>query len=84
MPHRYTVGQVLHMRPSPQSKTHPAGLCEVRFRLPHDRGPILYRVRPLNDKVERVVAEVDLVMSDTPGWRPKDAVPPFTIAVSRR
>lgn len=83
MSHQYAVGQVLDMRSSPRTNTRPAGPCEVVFRLPHDSGPILYRVRPLNDKVERVVAEVDLVPSETTKPEPKDETRPFTIAVNR-
>ena len=84
MSHRYTVGQVLEMRSSPHTNTRPAGPCEVLFRLPHDRGPVLYRVRPLNDKIERVVAEADLTPSIADRPETHASVRPFTIAINRR
>lgn len=84
MSHRYAVGQVLEMRSSPRTNTRPAGPCEVVFRLPHDHGPILYRVRPLNDSVERVVAEADLLPSEASKLQSEEDAPVFTIAVSRR
>lgn len=83
MTHRYAVGQMLEMRSSP-TNSRPAGPCEVLFRLPHDRGPLLYRVRPLHDKIERVVAEADLVTSSERKLEEVQTVPAFTIAISRR
>lgn len=84
MSHRYAVGQVLEMRSSPHTNTRPAGPCEVLFLLPHDRGPALYRVRPLNEKVERVVAEADLFPSEARKPEIEDDAVPFTIAINRR
>lgn len=83
MTHRYAVGQMLEMRSSP-TNSRPAGTCEVVFRLPHDRGPLLYRVRPLHDKIERVVAEADLVTSSERKLETLESAPAFTIAISRR
>ena len=88
MTHRYAVGQVLDMRPS-RLHSRRAGPCEVVFLLPHDSGPLLYRVRPLNDKIERVVAEADLAEVDLAEGcegspRAATAAPRFTIAISRR
>ncbi|MBL8591997.1 MAG: hypothetical protein JNK01_04880 [Devosia sp.] len=84
MPHRYAVGQVLDMRSSPHTNTRPAGPCEVVFRLPHDHGPVLYRVRPLNEKIERVVAEADLFPSEETKPQNEDSAPAFTVAINRR
>jgi hypothetical protein len=84
MSHRYAVGQLLDMRSAPHTNTRPAGPCEVLFRLPHDRGPLLYRVRPLYDKVERVVAEGDLFPSEAKRSEAVDSDVPFSIAISRR
>jgi hypothetical protein len=84
MSHRYAVGQVLEMRSSPHTNTRPAGPCQVLFLLPHDNGPVLYRVKPLNDKVERVVAEADLSPSSAPKSDFEDIVSPFTVAIGRR
>lgn len=81
--HQYAVGQMLEMRSSP-TNSRSAGPCEVVFRLPHDRGPLLYRVRPVNERVERVVAEADLFASSAPRPDAAPAAPAFTIAISRR
>ncbi|MDC9823306.1 hypothetical protein PRN20_06150 [Devosia sp. ZB163] len=83
MTHQYAVGQMLEMRSSPTNSRR-AGPCEVVFRLPHDSGPLLYRVRPVNDRVERVVAEADLFASTEPRPDVAMVVPAFTIAISRR
>ena len=84
MSHRYAVGQMLDMRSAPYTNTRPAGPCEVVFRLPHDRGPLLYRVRPLHDKVERVVAEADLFPSEATRSEAVDSGSAFSIAIVRR
>jgi hypothetical protein len=85
MTHRYRVGQILEMRASPRTSTRPAGPCEVIFRLPHEGGPVLYRVRSLDENTERVVDEVDLSPSDATAPRPGErASTPFTIAIKRR
>lgn len=84
MLHRYAVGQVLEMRSSPHTNTRPAGPCEVLFLQPHDRGPVFYRVRPLNDRVERVVAEADLSPSEAPRPSVDGFTSPVTVAINRR
>ena len=83
MTHRYAIGQILEMRAAPRTSTRVAGPCEVVFRLPHDRGPVLYRVRPLNQTIERVVDEIDLSPStveksdtDSPPLRSASPLPP--------
>ena len=45
---------------------------------------MLYRVRPLNDKIERVVAEADLTPSIAGRPETHSSVRPFTIAINRR
>ncbi|WP_055045610.1 hypothetical protein [Devosia sp. A16] len=84
MSHRYAVGQLLDMRSSPHTNTRPAGPCEVVFRLPHDHGPVLYRVRPLNEKIERVVAEADLFPSDATKPQSENRPAAFTVAIHRK
>lgn len=64
MQHRYKVGQMLDLRSAPQRSNRRAGPCEVVFCLPHDNGPILYRVKSLGENNERVVDEIDLSPSD--------------------
>ena len=84
MSHRYRVGQILEMRSSPKISNRVAGPVEVIFRLPHDQGPPLYRVKPLNESVERVVAEADLAPSSATKPTTEDAARPVTIAIVRR
>lgn len=60
MQHRFKVGQMLELRSAPRHSNRPAGLCEVLACLPHDAGPVLYRVQSLNERNERVVEETDL------------------------
>ncbi|OJX22772.1 MAG: hypothetical protein BGO83_18510 [Devosia sp. 66-14] len=84
MSHRYRVGQVLEMRSSPKISNRVAGPVEVIFCLPHDQGPSLYRVKPLNENVERVVAEADLAPSSATRPTVEAAVRPITIAIARR
>lgn len=84
MTHRYAVGQILEMRASPRTSTRVAGPCEVIFRLPHDRGPVLYRVRSLNETVERIVDEIDLTLSKVEKSDDETTSTPFSIAVTPR
>ena len=82
MQHRYKVGQMLDLRSSPRSSNRPAGLCEVVFCLPHDSGPILYRVKSLTENNERVVNEADLSPSDAVKTAFEKAESAFDIAVA--
>lgn len=84
MSHRYVVGQLLEMSSSPHTNTRPAGPCEVLFLQPHDRGPVLYRVRPLNEPIERVVAEGDLSPSEATKPDTEVVPSPFTVMINRR
>lgn len=84
MTHRYAIGQILEMRAAPRTSNRQAGPCEVIFCLPHDRGPVLYRVRPLNENVERIVDEIDLTLSKVEKSDDEASAPPFSIAVTRR
>jgi hypothetical protein len=85
MPHVYKPGQLLEMRSASLYSNRRAGRCEVLFCLPHDSGPVLYRVRSFVERNERVVEEADL----SPSSGDKLAAPempetPFSIAVTRR
>ena len=84
MQHRYAVGQMLEMRSSPRLSTRPAGLCEVIACLPHEGGPLLYRVKSRNESNERVVEETDLTPSAAPRPSDDDSGSPFSIAITRR
>jgi hypothetical protein len=64
MPHRFRPGQVLDLRSAPRHSNRPSGPCDVLSCLPHDMGPVLYRVKARSESIERVVDEVDLSPSD--------------------
>jgi len=84
MQHRYKVGQMLDLRSAPSSSNRPAGPCEVLFCLPHDKGPMLYRIKSLGENNERVVDEIDLSPSDVTraGFAERESF--FNIAVVKR
>ena len=84
MTHRYKAGQMLELRASPRVSNRPAGPCEVIFCMPHDRGPILYRVKSLSENTERVVDEVDLAPSGTTKSANFERQDAFSIAVARQ
>ena len=84
MPHRYKVGQMLELRSAPRHSNRPAGPCEVMSCLPHDKGPVLYRVKSWGESNERVVEEIDLSPSAAVKTVFEDAKKAFTIAVSKR
>ncbi|QQR39510.1 hypothetical protein [Devosia rhizoryzae] len=87
MSHLYKIGQLLELRSAPRLSNRPAGTCEVVACLPHDKGPVLYRVQSINERNERVVEETDLVPS-TAAKSAEEAVEnersSISIAVSRR
>lgn len=58
--HRFHVGQRLTMARGSRDIARSAAVCEVVARLPHESGPLLYRVRSELESFERVVDEVDL------------------------
>lgn len=84
MLHRFKTGQMLNLRPAPRQSNRPSGLCEVISCLPHEKGPVLYRVRSRRETIERVVDEVDLSPSDVVKADVFGAETAFKIAVVRR
>ena len=84
MSHRYEVGQMLDLSSAPMHSNRPKGPCKVLARLPHENGPVLYRVQCLSERNERVVEETDL----SPG--PRASAPVMadegiaSIAINRR
>lgn len=84
MSHMFKVGQLVELRAAPRHSTRPAGTCEVIACLPHEKGPILYRVQSLNERNERVVEETDLTASTEVKPANEAAPSVFSIAVSRR
>lgn len=65
MSHLYKVGQVLDLSSSPRVSNRPSGPCEVVTCLPHENGPVLYRVKSRAETNERVVEENDLTPTTT-------------------
>lgn len=88
MSHLYKIGQLLELRSAPRLSNRPAGTCEVVACLPHEKGPVLYRVQSLNERNERVVEETDLVPSTAAKTAAADVAGnqngSISIAVSRR
>lgn len=58
--HRFHVGQRLTMARGSRDIARSAAVCQVIALLPHETGPLLYRVRSELESFERVVDEVDL------------------------
>jgi hypothetical protein len=58
--HRYRVGQRLVMARGSRDIARAASMCQVVAILPHENGPLLYRVRSDNESYERIVDEIDL------------------------
>ena len=52
--------------------------------LPHDKGPVLYRVKSWGESNERVVEEIDLSPSAAVKTVFEDTESVFTIAVNKR
>jgi hypothetical protein len=84
MSHRYKVGQMLHLRSAPRHSNRPAGPCEVIHCLPHEKGPVLYRVKSWGESNERVVDEIDLSPSTAMKTVFSEAETIFDIAISKR
>ena len=87
MSHMYKIGQLLELRSAPRFSNRPAGTCEVVACLPHESGPVLYRVQSISERNERVVEEADLVPSTAAKANAETAeanVAGVSIAVSRR
>jgi hypothetical protein len=58
--HRFRIGQRLTMARGSRDIARAAALCQVVALLPHETGPLLYRVRSELESFERVVDEADL------------------------
>lgn len=86
MSHLYKIGQLLELRSAPRTSNRPAGVCEVIACLPHEKGPVLYRVQSLNERNERVVEEADLTPSTAARSvdMAEEPAAGLSIAVSRR
>ncbi len=85
MPHAFKVGQMLDLSSSPMHSNRPKGPCTVLACLPHDKGPMLYRVQCQSERYERVVEELDLSPCTQTAPQPKaENDNMVSIAISRR
>lgn len=84
MSHLYKAGQMLDLRSAPRHSNRPAGPCEVIACLPHESGPVQYRVKSRGESNERVVEEGDLSPSDAAKSVGAEGRSVFSIAVNRR
>lgn len=58
--HRYRVGDRLIMARGSRDIARAAAACEVTAIVPHEMGPLFYRVRSDSETFERIVDEIDL------------------------
>ncbi|KQN70007.1 hypothetical protein DevBK_02845 [Devosia sp. BK] len=84
MSHLFKVGEMVDLRSAPRHSNRPNGPCEVIACLPHDSGPVQYRVKSRGESVERVVDEVDLSPSNATKATSTLAQSVFSIAVNKR
>ncbi|ODT81349.1 MAG: hypothetical protein ABS76_13005 [Pelagibacterium sp. SCN 64-44] len=84
MSHRYNVGQMLDLRSAPRHSNRPSGPCEVVACLPHEKGPVLYRVKSWGESNERVVEEIDLSPSTAMKTVFAKGESVFSIAIGKR
>lgn len=84
MTHRYKVGQLLELRSAPRHSNRPSGTCEVISCLPHETGPLLYRVKSWGESNERVVEEGDLSLSTALKTETAMGGAPLSVAISKR
>jgi hypothetical protein len=86
MNHRYKTGQSMRLSGAPRESNRPSGLCTVVACLPHERGPVLYRIKSEDENNERVVEERDLtpVAAAVASVNSKALNELFQIAVSKR
>lgn len=84
MPHRFKIGQMLELRSAPGISNRPSGVCRVLHCLPHDRGPVLYRIKADDESIERVVEEGDLSPSSAMQKAEQDFENVFSIAIQRK
>jgi hypothetical protein len=58
--HRYRIGERVHMLGGGSNWSRSEALCRIVALLPHERGPLLYRVQSEAESYQRVVEETDL------------------------
>lgn len=58
--HRYRIGDRVRMTGGGSNWARNEALCSIVALLPHERGPVLYRVQSDAENCQRVVEETDL------------------------
>lgn len=58
--HQYRVGERVRMTGGGSNWARNESLCRIVALLPHERGPLLYRVQSDAESYQRVVEETDL------------------------
>lgn len=58
--HRFAIGERLAMAPGGREFARGAATCSIVALLPHEGGPLRYRVRSDTENYERIVDENDL------------------------
>ena len=58
--HKFAVGQIVNLRPSPGDRAIPPGRYKVQRQLPSETWDLQYRVKHAVDGHERVVLESQL------------------------
>ena len=58
--HRYAVGERLRMASGGREIARGAAACLVTALLPHEGGPLKYRVRSESENYDRIIDETDL------------------------
>ena len=85
MRHRYSTGQMVELASASPLHRPPPGPCRIVSCLPHDRGPLQYRVQWEGEAVQRVVSEPDLRPSAANAGDASEAEAVFgTVRISRR
>ena len=58
--HRYRIGERVRMTGGGSNWARSEAICSIVALLPHERGPVLYRVQSDLENCQRVVEETDL------------------------
>jgi len=62
--HRYRIGERVRMMGGGSNWARSEAVCSIVALLPHERGPVLYRVQSDAENCQRVVEETDLSTLD--------------------
>lgn len=85
MRHKYAVGQMVDLIPSPRLSNRPSGPCEILLQLPFEGHRLQYRVQSTAESYQRVVNEEDMRPSTAAADSAREAQTHFArIPVLRR